>query len=240
MPPLLFVPGIGDTMAGVQTALAILAALFCREREGVGQFIDTSALGSMVTAASSATMYRLIYGVEYPRRGRNDVTNPLVNTYECQDGKWIYLAMMQSERYWSDFCEVVGVQKNDPNFLDAEARRRNHEALISTLDGIFMTKPREAWLKILEEKGNFIFGPVQTFSEMIDDPQVLENAYVMDYDHPSHGRTKTVGFPSKFSKTPASIRKPPPEHGQHTEEILLESDYTWDEIGRLKDLKIIL
>lgn len=240
MPPLLFLPTIGDVIAGTEIALAILGALFYREREGIGQFIDTSTLGSMIRVANNATTYRLVYGEEYPRRSREKVTNPLANLYKCQDGKWIYLAMMQSDRYWSDFCRVVGLDEHDPRFVDSEARRQNHKALIGILDKIFSTKPRDMWTKILEESGDFVFGPVQTFSEMVNDPQVLENEYVMDFNHPSFGRTKVVGFPSKFSKTPASIRMPSPEHGQHTEEVLLEIGYTWDEIGRLKDLEVII
>lgn len=240
MPPLLFVPGIGDTIAGIEMALAILAALFYRQREGIGQFVDTSALGSMIRAASSPTTYRLIYGEEYPRRDRGKAVNPLANTYKCQDDKWIYLAMMQSDRYWCDFCKVVGIDEHDPRFVDYEARRRNQKALINILDKTFRTKPRDMWIKILEEGGDFVFGPVQTFSEMVNDPQVLENEYVMDLDHPVFGRIKTVGFPSKFSRTPASIRRPSPEHGQHTEEVLLEIGYTWDEIGKLKDLEVII
>lgn len=78
------------------------------------------------------------------------------------------------------------------------------------------------------------------YPNLVSDPQLLGSDYVMDFDHPSYGHTRMVGFPYKFRKYPASIRRPSPEHGQHTEEVLLEIGYTWDEIARLKDLEVII
>jgi crotonobetainyl-CoA:carnitine CoA-transferase CaiB-like acyl-CoA transferase len=92
----------------------------------------------------------------------------------------------------------------------------------------------------LEQGGDFIFSPVNTISDLVTDPQVLENEYIIEYEHPSHGPTKVAGFPYKFSKTPASIRRHPPQHGEHTEEILLELGYTWEDILELKNLEVIL
>ena len=242
MPPLMFRPGIGDDLVGVYVAFAISAALFYRERTGVGQYIDVSALGSMVAAASNTINWRLIYGVEYPRRDTKNTTNPLNSLFKCSDGKWIYLTMMQTDRYWHDLCKVMGIEEleHDPKFCNHQARADNSLELTAIFDRTFNSKSRDEWVKLLEEGGDFIFSAVNSVSDLLTDPQVLENDYITEYEHPSFGITKTIGFPYKFSKTPASIEKAPPEHGEHTEEILQEIGYTWEDIIGLKQSEVII
>jgi len=118
-----------------------------------------------------------------------------------------------------------------------DARDENRFELIAILDKRFATKPRNKWLKLL--KGDFICQPVQTYTELVDDPQVIENEYVIDFDHPTLGKIKTIGFPYKFSETPLSNRTAAPVMGQHTEEILLELGYSWEDIVSLKDEEVI-
>ena len=93
-------------------------------------------------------------------------------------------------------------------------------------------------MRIFDETA-LIYGPIQTIAEVINDPQVLENEYIIDYDHPSFGPIKVVGFPYQFSGTPASLRRAAPEFGQHTEEILLELGYTWEDIAQLREAEVI-
>ena len=78
------------------------------------------------------------------------------------------------------------------------------------------------------------------FAQKDKSPQVLANEYIMDYEHPSFGQTKVIGFPYNFSQTPASLRRPAPEHGEHSEEILLEIGYTWDDVAKLKEKEVIV
>ena len=103
---------------------------------------------------------------------------------------------------------------------------------------MFATRPREEWLRLCKEK-KFIYTPVHTISEVIEDPQVLANNYIVEFDHPTWGPIKAVAPPYKFSKTPATLRRAAPEFGQHTEEVLLESGFTWDEIAELRDDEVI-
>lgn len=242
MPPLMFKPGIGDDLVGVYAALGILAAIVFRQRNNIGQFIDISALGSLIAAQSYIVTYELLYGMEHPRRSKRNAVNPLHCYYKCQDNKWIFLSMMQTDRYWHDFCKVLNLKEfeQDPKFHNQQARAKHSLELISILDKAFNSRPRDEWIKLLEDGGDFVFGPVNTVSDMINDPQVLANEYIREYEHPALGRTKVVGFPYQFSKTPASIRRLAPEHGEHTEEILLEIGYTWHDITELKRLEAIL
>jgi crotonobetainyl-CoA:carnitine CoA-transferase CaiB-like acyl-CoA transferase len=84
------------------------------------------------------------------------------------------------------------------------------------------------------------FAPILTISEVIQDPQVLEMNYIVEYDHPSMGRIKTFGYPMEFSETPMSIKSRPPEHGEHTEFVLLEiGGYSWEEIAQFREEGVI-
>jgi crotonobetainyl-CoA:carnitine CoA-transferase CaiB-like acyl-CoA transferase len=70
--------------------------------------------------------------------------------------------------------------------------------------------------------------------EVIADPQAKANDFFVPFDHPTHGPIDMVASPVKLSKTPATIRTPAPEFGEHTEEVLLEWGYTWKDIGKFK------
>lgn len=241
MPPLRFVSGIGDETGATILVQAVLAALFARERSGIGQKVETSLLGSLVSLTKCPLSSVLMVGVEFPRRSRSKLGNPINNYYQCGDGKWIVLCMVQADNYWRAFCKVMKIQKleKDPRFENMEVRAQNAEELISILDNLFLTKPRDEWLKILEPE-DLIYGAIQTPTEAAADPQILQNDYIVDWEHPAHANCKVVGFPWKFSRTPPSLRRQVPELGEHTEEILLEQGYDWDDIIQLKDQEIIL
>jgi crotonobetainyl-CoA:carnitine CoA-transferase CaiB-like acyl-CoA transferase len=85
------------------------------------------------------------------------------------------------------------------------------------------------------EAHDMICAPVLDYSELVQDPQALANEYVLTVEHPSNGPTQIVGFPWKFSETPAHAAPSAPELGQHTEEILLSLGYTWEQIGAFRD-----
>ena len=242
-PPSIFVSGYADTTAGIILVQAILAALLVRERTGVAQMVDTSLLGSMVAGLERLPVNsRAHSGMEMPRRNRTQMGNPLWNYYQCSDEKWIALAMLAADRYWSSFCQALGIQdfENDPRYCDIEVRSReeNSSSLIKTLDGIFASKTQDEWITILRNH-KLICTRIQTITDLLTDPQVLENDYIIDYEHPSYGPIKTVGFPWNFSETPPELRLPAPQLGQHTEEILLELGYTWEDIGNLREQEVI-
>jgi len=240
-PPAQVLPGLGDELGGMVCAWAVCIALYAREKTGKGQLVDTSLMGSIVSMLSLVLSAPAILGQEFPREVRAEAGNPIYNHYRAKDDKWFILAHLQPDRYWPNVCRALGMPEleNDPRFDTIEVRGENAEELIAIMDRQFLTKTRDEWFEIFKGEG-IIYTPVQSPREVVDDPQALANDYVTWFDHPVLGRTKMVGFPWDFSKTPASVRREAPEFGQHTEEILLELSYTWDDITKLRDEKAIL
>ena len=239
-PPSQVVPGMGDELGGLVCAWGVTAALYAREKTGKGQVVDTSLMGSLIAMLGLIMAAPAILGQEFPRGLRAQAGNPIYNHYRCQDDKWLALAHLQPDRYWPNVCKAMGIEEleHDPKFSTIETRNENGKELVSIFDKKFATKPRDEWLKIFKKEG-CICTPIQSPMEVSNDPQALANNYFIYVDHPVWGRIKVVGFPWDFSKTPASWRREAPEFGQHTEEILLELGYTWDDIARLKDEKVI-
>jgi crotonobetainyl-CoA:carnitine CoA-transferase CaiB-like acyl-CoA transferase len=185
---------------------------------------------------------RLMLGRALPRTARRFATNPLWNHYRCSDRQWLALAMIQADRYWPTFCAALGIPEAaaDARFATLMDRMMNAGDCVALLDATFATKPRAEWLEILRRGGDFIVSIVNTVDELPDDVQVQANGYVTTFEHPSFGPTQVVGIPVGLNGTPGSLRRPAPEFGQHTEEVLTEIlGYSWDDIARLRDAEVI-
>jgi len=229
--------GIADQMGAIMLAYGIMTALLARERYGVGQEVDASHLGSMIALQGLNVSFKTIVGMEFGRYPREQAYNPLWNHYKCADGQWLAFAMLQADRYWKDFCNTVGIGElaEDPRFIDIRVRGQNAAALVEILDRTFASRPRDEWLKILRDGGDFVYTIVNSISDLPHDPQVLTNKYIVDYEHPAFGSTQLVGLPVILSKTPGDPRGYAPELGQHNESILTEMlGYSWDDIADLQ------
>jgi crotonobetainyl-CoA:carnitine CoA-transferase CaiB-like acyl-CoA transferase len=239
-PPGTLIPGLGDEQGGLICAWAVTAALYAREKTGKGQLVDTSLMGSLIALHGVNFAAPGILGQEFPRLLRSEAGNPIYNHYKCKDDKWIVIAHLQPDRYWPNVCKAMGVEEleKDPRFSTIEARHDNGKELVAILDEKFATRTRDEWMKIFK-KENVIYTPIQSASEVFEDQQALANDYIIPVDHPVWGRIRMLGFPWTFHETPASVSREAPELGQHTEEILLELGYSWDDIVKLKDGKVI-
>jgi len=228
-------PAMGDHPAGLQLAGAVSAALFHRERTGEGQAIHLSLFQSGLWMMASDIQVALILGVGCVPTGRL-VPNPLWNHYQAKDGKWFHLVMLQADRFWAPFCEAIGEPELAKNaeYSGIVERARHAQELIDKFDRIFASKSREEWAAIFD-RYELIWAPVQTVLEAARDPQAIALDAFHEIEHKTGQRISLVKTPIEFSATPPAIRHGAPELGQHTEEVLLEMGYGWDDIAKLRD-----
>ena len=240
---------VGDQIGGITLGFGILAGLVARSIHGIGQKVDVSHLSSSIWLQGLAvsmgmlTQHKPDSEINLSSKPSRDVAyNPLANYYRCRDGRWIMVADFQADRYWPSFAAALSLGElvDDPRFHDTLARGENRRELIGILDDVFSRKAYADWAEILERSGDHIFSLVQTLPELANDPQVIANGYIADVEHPDLGTVKLADHPVRYSETPHSIRSVAPELGQHTEEVLLELGYTWDDITGLQDLGVIL
>jgi formyl-CoA transferase len=228
-----------DLVAGLMLGKAITAALFAREKLGVGQRIDTSLLEAEVASLINVGSNYLIGG-KVPARWGNAHPNivPYQN-FKTADG---YLVIgVASEVIWKRFCQAVGRGDlaDDPRFASNSKRVENRGALIALLSAIFLERDNQTWFRLLTE-AEVPCAPVQTIDQVFQSPQVLHRDMLLEIEHPTAGKVRMAGIPVKFSVTPASVRMPPPLLGEHNNEILTSwlgmSTATIDELKKEKVL----
>jgi crotonobetainyl-CoA:carnitine CoA-transferase CaiB-like acyl-CoA transferase len=235
------VNGIADQIAAFTLSHGILAALVARERMGIGQEIDASLLGSMIYLQHFAVSFSLFFDKQHAILPRSKANNPMFNWYKCKDDKWIALIMLQPDPYWPGLCRALNIVEleKDRRFADVFKRQDNAAELISILEKVFTAKTREEWMEILKSS-DLPYCPINSMLDLPSDPQVVENGYIVNFNHPSLGTVKLTGFPVWFSKTPAAVKREAPQFGQHTEEVLQEVlGLGWEKIGQLKSEGVI-
>ena len=228
---------VADWIGGMILAQGILLALYHRERTGEGQEVETCLLNGQVASQLQEATWYLNTG-KLPQRGlpgSGHADNPTTyGVYRTKDG---YIAL--SGRL-SEICEIVGLpnMEENPKYDTREKQFAYQHEIRPLLAEKFLQQPSTHWLKLLEER-DILCGPVNTYAEVFNDPQVLLNEMVIEIDHPNGGKYKTSGLPLKMSKTPGKVRIPPPLLGQHTDEILTDLGYSSEAIQNLREAKVV-
>ena len=255
-----FRTAIGDNVAALALFSGIMTALYARERTGVGQQVDVALFQTGVYVLSVDIAGALVTGKDYADWTeqpplemlaeaiaatariaafyKTQTLNPLATGYMTKDWRVILIIALQPDRYWAKFCQAIERPdlQNDPRFNSLQARAENREVLYPILDEVFLSKTLEEWKSRL---AGIPFALIQNLVEVINDPEARANHYFVPIDHPTYGRIEVVANPINLSETPATLRMSAPEFGQHTEEVLLELGYTWEDIVQLKEQRII-
>jgi len=234
-------PGFGDLAGGMAIAGGIAAGLLQRATTGVAPVIDVSLLGLAMWQLSPDIVASGLYGGDpMPKFDRSSSPNPLVGNYRTSDGRFITLMMLQSDRFWPDFCTHIGRPDliDDPRFADGGARYANSKECVAIIDEVFASKTFTEWKEALATLAG-VWSPGQMPSELVDDPQVGANGYLAKVERADGVSYDLVANPVQMDET-ADQLVPAPEHGQHTEEILLELGLDWDQIIAHKDSGAVL
>ncbi|HEY7293398.1 MAG TPA: CoA transferase [Dehalococcoidia bacterium] len=226
---------IADHCGSQNLVAGILAALLARERTGRGQRVDVSLLGGQVWAQASEITHYLLSGSLPGRANRGHGLLPaLYRVFATKDG---HIAIVGAAgALWPGFCRAIERPDllDDPRFADDTGRARHRSELLTTVEAQIATRTTAEWCERLRAEGQR-YAPVRDYAELAADPQVWVNGYLAEVEHPQFGRQRIVGTPVHFSDTPSRPGIATPELGQHTEEVLIESGFTWEEIAALRE-----
>jgi len=238
-PPMKVGVAIVDITAGLYAGMAILAALYERERSGQGQFIDVALLDSQVAWLANVASNYLVSGQPPKRYGNAHPNIVPYETFKCRD-RWIAVGI-GADRQWQRFCQLAGREDlaSDPRFATNPARVEHRDVLIPILQELFATRTADEWLALMQAEG-IPCGPINTLDKVFSDPQVLHRQMVVEVPHPTAGRVRLVGVPYKLSRTPAAIVEAPPLLGEDTEAVLQGIlGYSAEQVARLRQVGAI-
>jgi formyl-CoA transferase len=229
---------IADLSAGLFAALGILVALLEREQSGKGQEVTTSLLQAQIFMLDFQASRWLNAQEVPPQAGNNHPTSIPTGVFKTSDGH-INIAAVGGAM-WEKFCREIGAEAlmNHPDYSTAAQRLKNRDALNAAIDGYLADRTSAEWIERLNAAG-VPCGPIYTIDKMFDDPQVEHLGIVEEIEAGSRGTLRVVGQPVALSRTPSALVAPPPERGEHTDEVLREFGFSPAEIAGLREAKVI-
>ena len=211
----------------------IMTALYQREKTGQGQYVESSLLEGMVSAASYHIVNYLGTGQVPGPMGQGHPSLAPYQMFPSKDGRVMLGAA--NDGLWHKFCDLTGRPDlaADPRFQTNMDRVNHRSELIPLLEELFKMKTTAEWVALLDGAG-IPSSPVNTIADLVDDPQVAHRNMLVDVPHPTVKGLKAAASPLKLSEGAASVRRHPPENGEHTEAILFELGYAKEDIASLE------
>jgi crotonobetainyl-CoA:carnitine CoA-transferase CaiB-like acyl-CoA transferase len=229
-----------DLTTGIFSAFGIVNALLHRERTGLGQRVDGSLLETAVTLLNYHAEGYLLTGAQPRPLGSSHPSLSPYRNFRCRDGQWIFIAGA-NDRFWQRLAPALGLPElaTDPRFAVNIQRVKHRRELEAALEAAIGRQDREPLLKVLEEAG-VPATPVNTVQQVMEDAQTAARSMIERVVHPRLGEIPVVGTPLKFSRMRPGVRRPAPQQGEHTDEILAEHDYGPAAIAALRAKKVVV
>ena len=228
---------ITDTIAGLYIAFGVQAALRDRERTGHGYEIQSAMVDGLISMFTFASGAFFATGELPPRNGNDHMVVSPYGLYKASDGP---IAIAPStQKTWLSLCKVLEIEYliTDSRFDTNEKRRDNRAEINKIVGDRIRTRTRAEWIELLNKEG-VPCGPIYNLKEAFSDPQVLHQEMVLESSQPS-GKIKMPGFPVKIYGAPAKLRRPSPQTGEHTIEVLRKLGYSNEEISLIQKANIV-
>jgi crotonobetainyl-CoA:carnitine CoA-transferase CaiB-like acyl-CoA transferase len=229
---------VADLTAGLFCAMGILTALLEREVSGEGQWVKTSLLQAQIFMLDFQAARWLMDKDVAPQAGNDHPTSIPTGVFKTSDG-YINIATTGG-RIWQRFCEALGAPDlvNRPEYATGPDRSKNRKAINAEINKLTEKKSSETWVKEFNAAG-VPCGPIYSIDQVFADAQVEHLGIAQDVPNAEGRHIRLVGQPFTLSRTPSKMAARPPEFGEQTEEVLAEFGFTRDEIGSLRQKKIV-
>ncbi len=230
---------ITDLVAALYAVIAIQSAYIQKTNSGKGQYIDIALYDSMVSMLTIMAMQYFATGENPERWGLDHIHRVPAKAFEAGDGQYVQVAATNEVMY-PKFCELLGMPEliDDPRFDTNAKRVANRDKIMPLFEEKMRTKTRDEWLQLFEE-AKLPCGPISDLNEVFNDRNISEREMLFSLEHPVEGVIEQLGFPFKFSQTPAAARLRPPLLGEHNPEILGSLGYSEQEIETFRAEKVI-
>ena len=178
------IAGMGDHPCAMAFYGAIVTALYKRERTGKGSHVSSNLMANGVWAASVLAQAKLVGAKFGERRPREHALNAVTNHYQCKDGRWLILSLLNEDRQWPTLARCLGREDlvTDARFATKKDRHARSLELIKIFDEIFATKDLAEWRKILDGNG-LVFGVVGILDDIPNDKQMIENEVLVPFEN---------------------------------------------------------
>jgi len=225
---------VADLTSGLWVAIAILAALAGRNRNGKGCHVDFSMLDGQVSLLTLAAARYFALGEIPPRLGTEHPGRVPSATCRCKDGKYAHITA--SDQHWAPLCKALGLELNGLDTNEARVERRD-DVMRAMTERIGKLDRHELIQKL--DDADVPIGPVNDVAEILRDPHVRARRLVGSFDYPGVGEFKALAIPYKFLGWDNPEIGAPPTLGEHTEKILAALNYSPEEIARLREKRVI-
>ena len=238
--------GFGDATTSCSLSGGICAALYQKAKTGKGCKVMVSLFAQAIWS-ESAGMVSTQYGDEYPKTRLNP-GSPVMDTFKSADDKWFYMSILEPDRYNDALMKELGRNDlvGDPRYCTAAAAKAHSSELVEILSAEFAKHTMDE-IAAMFARADIAYDRVQHIKEVLDDPQALENMYIIPVENRDGTVTKQPMTPIRFATTePARIEdiaptmeRQAPLVGEHSAEILKEHGYTDEDIQKLVDSKVV-
>jgi len=243
---------MGDHMTGITLVAGIMAALYEREKTNQGKLVEASLLRTGMFMLGSDMGTQIHFGRLQSTQPRSDAIEPTRNFYKTSDDQWLMLIPRGNKTDFKKICAVVGYPDlpQDPRFKTPVDRKENSAEMVALFDQSFAKRTLNEWANALDQ-ADLVWGPVQHPSQVVDDPQAWAAGGFVEIPYPEKtesgekaepktSKTMTsVASPIRFDGADIKIRRPTPEIGEHTAEVLREIGYDREQIEKLQEDQVI-